>query len=252
MKGCIAGLVAVVLALGQTPAFEVASVKAQAPWTPAQCGIQISVKGNTLIAENTDLNTLVRFAWDLTADRLSGGPGWAQHARMADSSLFRVVGKSSGDAAPSMDQFRLMLQGLLADRFQLKVHHVSKEFPVFNLVVAKTGLKLKENTSDVETSTKILPRPQSLTMTAVHARIADLAGQVSNAMGRPVFDKTGLLGFYDFQIEWAPQALVEAGPETQSGPSMITVLQTLGLKLEPATASFDTIVIDRAEKPSEN
>jgi len=90
--------------------------------------------------------------------------------------------------------------------------------------------------------------------------LRNLVDELSNpnhGAGRPVFDKTGLTGFYDFEIDWAPNDLASAGPDGLPsgavGQSVFAALQErLGLRLEPATAPFDTVVIDHAEKPSSN
>ena len=128
------------------PAFDVASVKSH-PWN-GQGGVGITVEGNTLTAEHISLYDLVEYAWNLRDAHLSGGPSWAVRGSLASSDLYQVIAKSEGNPPPSVDQFRLMLQALLADRFQLRVHHISKELPVYNLAVAKNGPKLKESPPD--------------------------------------------------------------------------------------------------------
>jgi uncharacterized protein (TIGR03435 family) len=133
-------LTAVIVVFGQDPyAFEVASVKLE-PWN-GQGSVGIFVRGNTLTAEHVSLNELVAFAYNLKDVQLSGGPGWADRsqAKLSDAELYQVIAKAVGDSPPSMDQFRRMLQSLLTDRFQLKVHHQPKDLPVYNLVVNKGG-----------------------------------------------------------------------------------------------------------------
>jgi bla regulator protein BlaR1 len=240
-----------------TVSFEVVSVKPQ-PWT-GQGSVGAFVHGNTLSAEHCSLNDLVTFAWNLRDIQLAGGPSWAMHGPLASSDLYQVIAKAAGDPPPSTDQFRLMLQTLLADRFQLKVHHVSKDLPVYNLVAAKNGPRLKESAEDTEFSMVVDATVNGGTLTRItakHVAIAKFLGQIEHAAPRPLIDKTGLTGFYDFVIEWTPDSPA-AGPDAAasdpSGPSLFTALQNqLGLKLEPATAPFDTVVIDHAEKPSAN
>jgi uncharacterized protein (TIGR03435 family) len=244
--------------------FEVASIKPQ-PWTN-QGSVGVFVRGSTLRGEHVDLYGLVAFAYGLKTDgyQLSGGPAWARHGVLsdvsgADSVLYQVTAKAADGPPPAIRQFRLMLQALLADRFQLRIHHASRDLPVFNLVVAKDGPKFKENFSDAKVSMAM--RDGGLfRIRAVHAPIRNLVEELSNpnhGTGRPVFDKTGLTGFYDFEIEWAPNYLAAAGPDGSApdatGPSVFAALQErLGLKLEPGTAPLDTVVIDHAEKPSGN
>ena len=245
------------------PAFEVASIKLQ-PWTN-EGRVGVFVRGNTLTAEHVDLYRLVEFAYGLRTDgsQLSGGPGWARMGILSDVSgfdsvLYQVIAKAAPGPPPTLEQFRLMLQALLADRFQLRVHHVSKDIPVFNLVVAKKVPKLQENVSDAKVS-MVMRDGKVFRIRAVHAPIRNLVDELTNpnhGAGRPVFDKTGLTGFYDFEIEWSSGALPPAGPDgtaSDTGPSVFAALQErLGLKLEPGTARFDTVVIDHAERPSQN
>jgi bla regulator protein blaR1 len=248
-------LIGSTLAFGQA-SFEVASVKPQL-WT-GQGSVGVFVRGNTLTAEHVALYDLAEFAFNLRSIQLSGGPAWADRGRalLSDSVLFQVTAKAAADPPLNIDQFRPMLQTLLADRFQLKVHHIQKDLPVYNLVTAKSGSKLKESASD--TKFEMNTRAGKLTrITAAHAPLKNLIGQVEGYAGRPVFDKTGLTGTYDFELDFVPDSLSTAGldaaaPEA-AGASLFTALQEqLGLKLEPAVAPFDTVVIDHAEKPTEN
>jgi uncharacterized protein (TIGR03435 family) len=239
-----------ILALGQPPSFEVASVKPQPYVGRGGEMIGIFVRDNTLTAEHVDLNSLVRFAYNLRDVQLSGGPSWAAHGMLTESELFQVIAKA-GDPPPPMDQFRRMLQTLLADRFQLKVHHMQKDLPAYNLVVAKSGLKLKHSSPDAKFS---MVTKGNIHMTGTNVPVATLLTYIELYAGRPVFDRIGLAGNCDFDIQWVPDNLA-AGPDTSapSGPSLFTALQEqLGLKLEPGMAPFDTVVIDHVERPSEN
>ena len=254
--------------LGQSPtppaSFEVVSIKPQ-PWTN-EGRVGVFVRGNTLTGEHVDLYRLVEFAYDLRTDgsQLSGGPGWARMGILSDVSgagslLYQVIAKAAEGPPPSIGQFRLLLQALLADRFQLSVHHDRKNLPVFNLVVARNGPKLKENVVDARNSMAM--RDGTLfRIKAVHVPVQDLVEELTNphhGAGRPVFDKTGLTGFYDFEIEWSPNDLGAPGPDSPAldtaSVSVFSALQErLGLKLEPGTAPVDTVIIDHAEKPPRN
>jgi uncharacterized protein (TIGR03435 family) len=240
------------------PAFEVASVKPQ-PWG-GSFRVGIFVHGDTLTAEHVCLYGLVDFAYNLRENHLSGGPSWAQCGLLATSDLYQVIAKTSGGPPPPMDQFRLMLQTLLADRFQLKVHHVQKNLPTYNLVVAPHGPKLKESPDDAKfwvNQDARVNRGRSLRVTATHISMAQFVEQFEHFAGRPLFDHTGLNGFYDFEIAWDSESPTAATPDAPTpeaiGQTFSTALEKrLGLKLEPGTASFDTVVIDHAGKPSEN
>jgi uncharacterized protein (TIGR03435 family) len=249
----LAILLGAMTASGQSPpAFEVASVKLQ-PWT-GQGGVGVIVRGNTLDAEHCSLNDLVLYAYNLREVQLSGGPGWADrgHAKLADSELYQVLAKVSGDPPP-IERFRRMLQTLLADRFRLQVHHLQRDLPIYNLVVGKGRAKLREGAPNANFSGLTTPLGRSgARMVTTHMTMQLLADTLSPYVGRPVFDKTGLTAAYDLTLEFAFENI--AAPETGiDGPSIFTAVQDqLGLKLESAAAPFDTVVIDHAERPAEN
>jgi len=243
--------------------FEIASIKPH-PWTN-EGRVGVFTSGNTLTAEHVDLYRLVEFAYGLPPDsyQLSGGPGWARRGILdnvsgAESLLFQVTAKAAAGSRPREEEFRLMLQALLADRFQLRVRREVKRVPVFNLVVARDGPKLKESAADAKESLR-LRAGRLFRMSATHVTVAVLVEQLVNSshgVARPVFDRTGLTRFYDFEIEWAldnpgtfasDRSLLDV-----AGPSVFAAVQQLGLKLESSAAPLETFVIDHAEKPSEN
>lgn len=239
----------------QTPqpvAFDVASVKPQ-KWTGSG-GVGVFIKGNTLDAEHADLNSLVEFAYNLQDFQLSGGPPWTTHGMLDSSELFQVLAKPAEGQTPSMEQFRLMLQTLLADRFHLQIHHVSKQFPAWNLIVNKGGTKLKETSGASPTLNTTSLGRQGISMAVTNQTIQEVIDkQLGGYSGRPVFDKTGLTGHYDFTLEWVHDPTAPLNARESSLPPLPSALQEqLGLKLESTTAPFDTVVIDHAEKPSEN
>ena len=235
--------------------FEVASVKPQ-PFAGSSGSVGIFVRGNTLNAEHVSLYDLVLYAYNLRDVQLSGGPAWAQSGVLQFSELFQVIAKVPGDSPPQTDVLRQMMQTLLADRFKLQIHHVQKDLPAYNLVVNKGGPKLKESAAE----TKSILRVSSLGRVGVrviasHTTMEQLIDrQLDHYTDRPISDKTGLTAAYDFTLEFAVET---ASPGQEPGPddpsALVTAVQEqLGLKLEPGKAPFDTVVIDHAEKPSEN
>jgi uncharacterized protein (TIGR03435 family) len=134
-----------------------------------------------------------------------------------------------------------MMQTLLADRLQLKLHHESKELPVYELVIDKSGSKLKAVGPEEAATATTVPK---------------LIGMLSLLVDRPILDKTGLAGTYhEPLLDWAQLARDRrAGADDAStGQSVFTTVQDqLGLKLQPAKAPLDILVIDHVEKPSEN
>jgi uncharacterized protein (TIGR03435 family) len=240
-------------AFGQ-PAFEVASIKPQ-PWTGQRGSVGVFVRGDTLDGEHVGLNDLVAFAYNLRGFQLTGGPAWGIRGELASSVLYQVTAKATGDPPPPIDQFRRMLQTLLADRFHLQVHHVSRDFPTYNLVVAKGGPRLKESSNDAQLSTRVSSRGKSgIRIETARMTMPELVdNQLSGYSGRPVFDKTGIAGSYGFVLEFVVDNLTVGPDDASAGPSLFTALQDqLGLRLETSTAAFDTVVIDHAEKPSDN
>lgn len=250
--------VLMVSAFGQGPTFEVATVKLQ-PWS-GQGGAGVFVRNDTLDGEHASLYDLVEFAYNLRdSAQLSGGPGWAARtpeAKLDQSELYQVIGKAAGNPPPAMDVFRQMLQTLLAERFQLKVHHVQKDFPTYNLVVNKGGPKLKPSPADAQFSFHMASDGPfavrfEVTQTTMQRLADNLSGPYS---GRQVYDKTGLTGSYDFTLGFVGDNVLKKSPDAATDkPTLRTALEEqLGLRLEPSTASFDTVVIDHAERPSGN
>jgi uncharacterized protein (TIGR03435 family) len=180
---------------------------------------------------------------------VSGMPEWARSVQ------FHVEAKMDADTATALrklpgeqewKQRQLMLQALLADRFKLKIHHETKEQAVYALVVAKGGFKMKTSSADAPS----MSTGSNGRYTATAMAIGGLIGGLSGSVDRPIVDKTGLTGSYNFTLKWTPDGQEET---VESGPPLFTALQEqLGLKLELAKAPIDIIVVDHIEKPSEN
>jgi len=171
---------------------------------------------------------------------------------------------SDGQRKTYEEQMRERVRSMLADRFQLMVHRETKESAVYALVVAKGGTKLKENTDPSGRPGIMGRRRGEFTGTAAPMQL--LTQMLSNQLGRPVIDKTGLTGKYDFQLQWTPDPGQNPGPPgvlppgvaappppDPNGPDVFTAIQEqLGLRLESQKGPVDMIVVDRVEKPSEN
>jgi uncharacterized protein (TIGR03435 family) len=247
-----------VVAFGQPrDAFEVTSIK---PADPAARGVRLQITpGGGLRADNINLRALMEFAFDVQNFQIAGGPAWI------DSQRFDILAKppEGGPAKEDAELSRSRLQALLADRFQLKFHRDSKDAPVYALVAAKNGPKLKESTGESRGLTG-----NAGSLIGEGASVQLLAGLLSRRTGRVVVDNTGLTGRYDFKLEWSPElgeptgkgrpegpALSAEQPTASDllGPSLFSALQEqLGLKLESQKAPVETIVIDRVEKPAAN
>lgn len=255
----------------QIPGFEVASIKLS---SPAGGGAQIGVSpGGMFTARNVTVRTLIQQAFDLRDFQVSGGPGWL------DAQLYDIVAKGNGAAVSDDEirkmtdeqrkafkaQFLLKLQMLLADRFQLKAHRETRELPIYALIVAKSGPKIKPAGGETV--------PGGLTVgggdggqtaiTGSSVTMAALARLLSSRVGRAVVEMTDLKGDYDFKMSFTP----EMGPQPGSpgdgtgqpagvdtgGPSIFTALQEqLGPRLEAQKGPVEVVVIDSVQKPSEN
>jgi len=158
------------------------------------------------------------------------------------------------------DRTRERLRSLLAERFGLVVHRETRELAVYLLTVSKDGLKLKEVTTAADRHATSGGRGRSQ---GFAAKVEWLAGILSNITGRPVVDKTGLTGYYDWVLEWTPDAVgaIQAAPsrpvggasDERSAPPIITALQEqLGLRLEVGKGPVELVVIDEVRRPSAN
>lgn len=213
---------------------------------------------------------LLAMAYNVKDFEISGGPTWL------DSERYDINAKAEerfGSLDP--EKARPMVQALLADRFKVKFHRESKELPVYVLVVAKNGPKLREAiaqnpgpTSSGQNGPSPDPGRPSFRfgrgrLDGVGVAIAMLTSILSNQLGRYVLDKTELKGTYDFQLKWTPdqnqpdsfsrQGIPPPQGQSEDGPTLFTALQEqLGLKLESQRGPVEILVIDYAAKPPEN
>jgi uncharacterized protein (TIGR03435 family) len=281
MNGPVALIVfACALAYGQS--FEVASVKpAPVPangqgvyFGPARGGPGTPDPGQ-ITWSYANLKAILLTAYDAKNYQING-PSWL------DTERYHIIAKVP--AGSTKEQVRVMWQNLLRERFSLVLHHESKEFQVEDLVMGKDGSKLKETTWDADAPLPegppkrdkdgqlaspgavltIFPGPDSHVHAVVKAQpISWLTANLGNVVGRPVIDKTGLTGKYDFNLDYKmvlppgflPAPLPAAGDRASDpGPDLAAVVQEqLGLRLVAGKAMIDVLVIDKVEKvPTDN
>jgi uncharacterized protein (TIGR03435 family) len=246
MKKIVGLLLAVagIAAAQETASFEVASIKFHP--APIAFSSDSAIHGSRVTATAITLIDLITNAYGVRYDQISGGPPWAK------SDHYDLNAKAEGESTITKDRLQEMLRTLLAGRFQLQIHREMKETPVYELVVGKNGSKLKAAAPD--TKGGYVSRGSStgqMRMEATKGTMEQLARQLSVTAGRPVIDKTGLAGYYAYTLDWMP-ANRPLEPDSDT-PSMFTAVQEqLGLKLESAKAPIEMLIIDRAEKPSEN
>jgi uncharacterized protein (TIGR03435 family) len=235
--------IAVLLLLAAAAAaqvFEVATIKPGDPTSPESGW---SEGNGELHIRNTPLRGLVLYAYNVKAYQLSGGPKWI------DDEGYTIVAKLENRTRTGMTRggdprLRAAMQALLAERFQLAIHRDTRELPGYALVPAKGGFKL----SPLDAEGIPAWGTGSGNARFNHSSMAELASGLSNLVGRPVVDRTEIPGVYDVKLTWAPENQPDA-----TGPSIFTALQEqTGLRLEARKVPVELIVIDKAEKPSEN
>jgi uncharacterized protein (TIGR03435 family) len=233
MRSRHAALIALVIASNVVSAqtqFEVASIRPNL--SPDRSGTWRFTEGGRFTGENIPLVFLLMTAYRLRDSQISGAPGWAETEK------YDIVAKGEGN--PSEDQVMTMLQGLLADRFKFKYHMAVKKDPVYAMVPAKTGIKVKPSK---EPAGKWFTHRNQVDATGVTMK--QFAVAIASALDRPVLDKTGFLQTFDAHLEW--------DPEGTEGPSIFTAIQEqLGVKLEAQKGPVQMLVIDHIEKPGEN
>jgi len=231
--------------VAQAPAFEVASIKIH-PSPPSI--IRFSTSGPQFKAEAEMAGGLVMYAYNLERYQLA----FASPKLAFDDVYFDIVAKADGDRARTTNEFRQMMQSLLADRFQLKVHREMRELPVFVLVVGKSGPKFKESAPDTQPSGRhtMNGRNQVMTLTAVN--MDEVVQSLQVYAGRPVLNKTGLTGTYDVKMEATPSFRINSNPDPADIGVFDAVQVQLGLKLEAQKAMIEVLVVDHIEKPTEN
>ncbi len=244
-------LTAVAFAQGPV-AFEVASIH---PHQGAIQRIGVSTDGTQVVIHASTILDMVVNAYDLKPYQLEGATGWM----VSDTDRYDITAHVAGETEPPFSQVRLMMQNLLAERFGFRFHREAREMPAYALMVGKGAPKLKPS-DRIGEDVNLNGAGQEIHMDFRGAHLAFLAEQLASTLGvgRPVLDKTGITGKFDFDLNLASfqfrAAISGAGPATgPSGESIFTVLEEqLGLKLEPHRAQIEVLVIDRVERPSEN
>lgn len=231
--------------------FEVATVKRSSPDMPTVIKL-FTVKGREVLTLNTTTADLITFAYGVQTRQVSGGPSWIENDR------FDVTGRPQAEGVPNREQFRELIKSLLADRFKLAVHTEKKDLPAYVLTVGNRGHKLTQNTSNPN-GLPVTVRTGLGAISAVNANMGHFAAllQATSVLDRPVVDRTGLPGRFDFMLNWtpdqSPSSAAPTTPDASAPPGFFTAIQEqLGLRIETQTATVDVIVIDRVEKPSDN
>jgi uncharacterized protein (TIGR03435 family) len=262
----------------QAPTFEVASIKASPPPGPGAIRIGVSVRPGRWEALNATLLTVIRNAYPefATDAQFVGGPDWARTTR------FDIAATIAGD--PPRDQIREMVRELLVRRFGLKTRVETRPMDAYALVVARgdgrLGPNVRASTVDCEARAAAIKRgerpPDAPAPDGPPARIecgmqsqvslgrermvvgaqplSILIGTLTANAGRPVVDRTGLTGAFDFELEFTSerrQLPPSATPDANPAPSVFTAVQEqLGLKLESRKEMLDVLIVEDAHLPT--
>jgi bla regulator protein BlaR1 len=261
------------------PKYEVASIK---PYKADDFRVRIMLTPDGISFHGVPARMMLQQAFGVEDDRILGEPAWIK------SNRYDVEAKVAPEDAPRLkdlkvEQRNAMMLQLLVDRFNLKYHHEQRELPMYAMVVAKGGLKMKPTQADPPGTTApdndgpppsagsrppmgkhmLMMNPGHLESTGASTDM--LSHIFSRQLQRTVVDKTGLSGEYDFTLDYTPDNMPmpphggpdggpkPEGPADQGGPSLFTAVEEqLGLKLEATKGIVDVIVIDHIDPPTEN
>src|SRR4051812_22103521 len=259
------------VAQGPLPAFEAASIKVN---RSGEAGGGFGGRPGRIVVTNYTLRDIIRNAYGVQRYQIVGGPEWLAQDR------FDINAKAPEGVAQS--QLLAMMQNLLAERFKLRVHRETRSIPIFALVLARADRRLgpkmqpsaydcaAANAARAKGETPPAPPAADGDRPACGARtnpgrmlvggyaLADFVRNLGGFAGRPVVDRTGLAGAYDYELTWTPDELPPPGVTLPAwydpnGPSLQAAVQEqLGLKLEATTGPYEVLVIDSAERPSED
>jgi uncharacterized protein (TIGR03435 family) len=231
-------------------AYEVVSIKLS---DPNSRGGGMRSMDNGFTWNNIPIASMIKGAYDVRIDsQLVGLPDWARHDGYDISAKTDPETTERLKSLPRKEQWKeeqLMQQSILADRCNFKAHEETRELPVYELVIAKGGLKMKEAPPDAPNSETM----RSGQMTAHAMSIDAIVGGFAGTDGRLIIDKTGLEDKkFDFELKWTPDNQPATTSE-DSAPSFFTALEEqLGLKLVPAKAPVKILIIDHIDHPSPN
>jgi uncharacterized protein (TIGR03435 family) len=226
-----------VLSSGPSSAFEVASVRLAV--TNPGPGPRFKTSPDTLTIRGLSLRACITWAYQMSPLQIIG-PDWLYGVRL------NIVAKA---AAPvDENQLYLMLRTLLAERLALRTHVELKEMPVYALTVAN-GAKFSESTTDASPTRGV----QSNDPSTLRFSMGELARELSQPVGRPVLDATGLNGRYDIDMATL-NAMNQVGVDgVDAANIMISGLKEMGLKVEARRDKVEVLIVDHAEKtPTEN
>jgi uncharacterized protein (TIGR03435 family) len=240
-----------------TPAFEVASVKRFVPQLrpgihavprsdPPPSQLQVS---GTRVSISGNLMRLVAASYGLEPYQVRVSEEWTD--TWANSTVYDIIARAPAERVWTLPQVREMMQKLLAERFQLKVSHRSQVMPVYELVAEPGGAKVKPSSStDPPLTRDDGSAGSNIRLQCRNLSMADLVELVRREFDRPVVDKTGLTGAFDFSLDYTSQR--DGNTASMAPPIAAALREQLGLKVIQVREQVGILVIDSAERPSAN
>ncbi len=247
---------------GVAATFDLATIK---PSKPDAQGNTFRVRGHRFKTTNTSLSDLISFAYGLHEKQITGAPAWVE----ADK--YDLTAQSDATGQSSETLWRGMLQKYLTECFKLSFHRDTRELFLYVLTIGRTGPKLSKSKSDpnglpalsVTLGATNAPNVNLAAITATNANMGDLVRVMQRLVLQwPVVDQTGIVGRYDFALNWTPDDSQFGNTRAKipipigsanALPDLFTVLQEqIGLKLDVTRAPSEVLVIDLVEKPSDN
>jgi uncharacterized protein (TIGR03435 family) len=234
----------------ERPQFEVASIKPHQG--PLSHIMDFKVSGSLVTMGGYSALLLIRDAYHLRGNYQISLASVHRHEDEIRNVMYDLVARTPGDSGSRRSEIRKMLQSLLAERFQLAIHRETKVMPVYALVTAKNGPRLKKSAGDDPCSMHQKPASdgRNYEETFSHCPVDELVNEIEQrGADRPVVDKSGLSGTYDFRLVIAP---FRSNSPADIDISASTALRELGLALEPQRAPIEILVVDRIQRPSGN
>ena len=260
------------MAADANPSFEVATIK---PNNSGAVRLQgLVIRGRTFMTRASSVEDLISFAYDVQEKQIVNAPAWITSER------YDIEAIPDAPGTPNTEQVRMMIRKLLADRFKLTFHKDERDLPAYVLTVAKSGEKLAPTKLKGQLpGLGFRPGKGGITLQVINAAIPDFTGFLQVlVLDRPVVDRTGLTGRYDFSCTFTPddsefgghppqrpgstppaqgaaarQAGTEATAAVPSAPNLFEAMQEdLGLKLSAEKTSVEVIAVDHLDHPSPN
>jgi uncharacterized protein (TIGR03435 family) len=238
----------------KTLKFEVATLKPTQD-SSGRGGIRPAQGGERYLATAVPLRLMIMVAYQLKTEQIVGGPDWMNTDRWDMN--------AKAEKPSTSDELHLMLQDLLAERFQLKFHRETKELPVYVLSVDKAPKMTPHDAASAGDPwiDQAVDRVVQVRLSAKFCPMDYFAWRLGQLLDRPVINKTQIKGGFDFELSYTRDlppgiregALLNGEPIDTSGPNIFTAIrQQLGLKLEAQKGPVETLVIDHVEKAAEN